>query len=170
MGNRISEAQTRRDIIDKRLKKAGWDVNEPTQVTTELDIWVGLPEGVTEAVHEHQGHQYVDYVLWGENGSPLAVVEAKKTSRDARIGQEQARQYAENIAKNSGREMPFVFYTNGNDIYFWDTEKYPPRKIHGFPTLKDLERFRYLREAEKPLSQELISREISGRPYQNVDD
>ena len=62
MGNKISEAQTRRDIIDKRLRKAGWDVNKPMQVTTELDIWVGLPECLTEAVHEHQGHQYVDYV------------------------------------------------------------------------------------------------------------
>lgn len=48
MGNKISEAQTRRDIIDKRLKKAGWDVSEPAQVTTELDIWVGLPEGISE--------------------------------------------------------------------------------------------------------------------------
>jgi type I site-specific restriction endonuclease len=105
MGNQINEAQTRREIIDKRLKKAGWDVSEPTQITTELDIWVGLPEGVTEAQHEHQGHQYVDYVLLGENGYPLAVVEAKKTSKDARVGQEQARQYAENIAKNSGKEI-----------------------------------------------------------------
>ncbi len=166
MDNKKSEAQTRQEIIDKRLEKAGWDVNDPAQVTAELDIWVGLPEGVTEPQHEHQGHQYADYVLLGEDGYPLAVVEAKKTSKDARIGQEQARQYAENIAKNAGREMPLVFFTNGNDIYFWDTEKYPYRKTHGFPTRKDMERMRYLRESEKPVSQELINRDISGRPYQ----
>ena len=96
----------------------------------------------------------------------MAIVEAKKTSRDARVGQEQARQYAENIQKNSGKDMPFVFYTNGHDIYFWDTEKYPPRKVYGFPTKKDLERMLFLRKNEKSLSQELINRDISGRPYQ----
>lgn len=161
-----TESQTRQQIIDERLKKAGWDVNDPSQVTAELDIWVGLPEGVEEPMHEFQGHQFADYVLLGPDGYPLAVVEAKKTAKDARVGQEQARQYAENISKNAKREMPFVFYTNGHDIYFWDTEKYPPRKVYGFPTRKDLERLRFLRQSEKPLSQELINREISGRPYQ----
>lgn len=161
-----SEAKTRQEIIDKRLQKAGWDVKNPAQVTSELDIWIGLPEGVKEPEHEHQGFQYADYALLGDSGYPLAIVEAKKTSKDARIGQEQARQYAENIQKNSGKDMPFVFYTNGHDIYFWDTEKYPPRKVYGFPTKKDLERMLFLRKNEKPLSQELIDRDISGRPYQ----
>ncbi len=94
------------------------------------------------------------------------LLRLKKTSKDARVGQEQARQYAENIQKNSGKDMPFVFYTNGHDIYFWDTEKYPPRKVYGFPTKNDLERLLFLRKNEKPLSQELIDRDISGRPYQ----
>ncbi len=161
-----TEAQTRQEIIDQRLEKAGWNVNDPSQVTAELDIWVGLPDGIKEPLHDLQGHQFADYVLLGPDGYPLAVVEAKKTSKDARIGQEQARQYAENISKNAKREMPFVFYTNGTDIYFWDTEKHPPRKVYGFPTRKDLERLRFLRQSEKPLSQELISRDISGRPYQ----
>ena len=163
---KINEAKTRQEIIDKRLLKAGWDVNDPSQVTSELNIWVGLPDGVKEPEHEHQGFQYADYALLGDNGYPLAIVEAKKTSKDARVGQEQARQYAENIQKNSGKDMPLVFYTNGHDIYFWDTEKYPPRKVYGFPTKKDLERMMFLRKNEKPLSQELIDREISGRPYQ----
>ena len=162
----MDEAKTRQEIIDLRLKKAGWDVKNPSQVTSELDIWVGLPEGVEEPENEYQGFQFADYVLLGEDGYPLAVVEAKKTSRDARIGQEQARQYAVNIQKNSGKEMPFVFYTNGNDIYFWDTEKFPPRKVYGFPTRKDLERLLFLRKNEKPISQELINRDISNRPYQ----
>ncbi|KKP37108.1 MAG: Type I restriction-modification system, restriction subunit R [Candidatus Peregrinibacteria bacterium GW2011_GWA2_33_10] len=167
MSNHHNEAQTRQQIIDKRLLKAGWDVKNLTQVTSELNIWVGLPEGIKEPENEYQGFQFADYALLGEDGYPLAVVEAKKTSKDARIGQEQAKQYAENIQKNNpGRDMPFVFYTNGNDIYFWDTEKYPPRKIHGFPTRKDLERMLFLRKNEKPLSQELINRDISGRPYQ----
>lgn len=161
-----SESKTRQQIIDDRLKKAGWNVKDPSQVTEELDIWVGLPEGVEEPMHEFQGHRFADYALLGEDGYPLAVVEAKKTSRDARVGQEQAKQYADDIMKKSGREMPFVFYTNGHDIYFWDTERFPPRKVHGFPTRKDLERMKFMRHAGKPLSQELINRDISGRPYQ----
>lgn len=161
-----TEAQTRQEIIDERLAKAGWDVKNPSQVTSELDIWIGLPEGVKEPEHEYQGFQFADYALLGDSGYPLAIVEAKKTSKDARVGQEQARQYAENIQKNSGKDMPFVFYTNGHDIYFWDTEKYPPRKVYGFPTKKDLERMSFLRKNEKPLSQELIQKEIAGRPYQ----
>jgi type I restriction enzyme R subunit len=164
--NKITETKTRQEIIDKRLLKAGWDVNNPSQVTSELNIWIGLPEGISEPQYEHQGFQYADYVLLGDDGYPLAVVEAKKTSKDARVGQEQARQYAENIQKNSGKDMPFVFYTNGNDIYFWDTEKYPPRKVYGFPTKKDLERMLFLQKNEKPLSQELINKDIAGRPYQ----
>ena len=162
----ITEAATRQQIIDKRLLKAGWDVDNPSQVTSELSIWIGLPEGVIEPQHEFQGFQFADYVLLGDDGYPLAVVEAKKTSRDARVGQEQARQYAENIQKNSNRDMPFVFYTNGYDIYFWDTKKYPPRKVYGFPTKNDLKRMLFLQNNEKPLSQELIDRDISGRPYQ----
>lgn len=163
---KITEAKTRQEIIDKRLLKAGWDVHNPSQVTSELNIWIGLPDGISEPQHEHQGFQYADYVLLGDDGYPLAVVEAKKTSKDARVGQEQARQYAENIQKNSGKDMPFVFYTNGNDIYFWATEKYPPRKVHGFPAKKDLERMLFLQNNEKPLSSELINKDIAGRPYQ----
>jgi len=162
-----NESKTRKEIIDLRLLKAGWNVSNPAQVTSELDIWVGVPEYMREApATPYLGHQYADYALLGEDGNPLAVVEAKKTSRDARVGQEQARQYAVNIKKDSNKDMPFVFYTNGNDIYFWDTEKFPPRKVHGFPTKKDLERMLFLRKNEKPLSQELIDRNISGRPYQ----
>lgn len=163
---KFTEAKTRQEIIDIRLQNSGWNVKDPSQVTSELDIWVGLPEHVREPQTQYQGFQFADYALLGDDGYPLAVVEAKKTSRDARIGQEQALQYAKNIQKNSGKDIPFVFYTNGHDIYFWDTEKYPPRKVYGFPTKKDLERLLFLRKNEKPLSQELIDRNIAGRPYQ----
>jgi len=162
----INEATTRQEIIDIRLQKSGWNVKDSTHVTSELDIWVGLPEYVREPQTPYQGYQFADYALLGDDGYPLAVVEAKKTSRDARIGQEQALQYAKNIQKNSGKDTPFVFYTNGNDIYFWDTEKYPPRKVYGFPSKKDLERMLFLRRNGKPLSQELINRDIADRPYQ----
>jgi type I restriction enzyme R subunit len=161
-----SEAQTRKEIIDKRLKLAGWDIGNPVHVTQELDIWVGLPQGVREPETSYQGHLFADYALLSKDGKPIAVVEAKKTSVDAEIGKEQARNYAEKIQKANGGPMPFVFYTNGYEIFFWDTDNYPPRKVFGFPTLADLERMRFLHDHNKILSSELINTDIAGRPYQ----
>ncbi len=161
-----NEAQTRKEIIDKRLKAAGWDILNPLQVTQELDIWVGLPQGVKEPQTPYQGHLFADYALISKEGNPLAVVEAKKTSVDAEIGKEQARNYAEKIQKTTSGPMPFVFYTNGYDVFFWDTERYPPRKVFGFPAIADLERMQFLRNNSKVLSSELINTNIAGRPYQ----
>ena len=128
-----TEAKTRIEIIDKQLGQSGWDVKEPTKVVHEFDILVDLPEGIKEPQTPYQGHQFSDYVLLAKNGKPLAVVEAKKSSKDAALGREQAKQYCYNIQKQRGGELPFCFYTNGHDIYFWDLENAPPRKVVGYP-------------------------------------
>ncbi len=161
-----SEAQTRQELIDKQLQAAGWDVRDPTQVIEELDIKVDLPDGIREAGAQYEGHQFSDYVLLGKDGKPLAVVEAKRSSKDAGLGREQAKQYCYNIQKAQGGELPFCFYTNGLETYFWDLENYPPRKIIGYPTRDDLERLGYIRRNRKPLSRELINVDIAGRDYQ----
>ncbi|MCA9816689.1 MAG: DEAD/DEAH box helicase family protein [Cyanobacteria bacterium HKST-UBA01] len=161
-----TEAQTRKEIIDKLLVSSGWDIDDPTRVAREFDISVDLPEGVSEPQTSYQGHQFSDYVLLGKDGKPLAVVEAKKTSKDAALGREQAKQYCYNIQKELGGELPFCFYTNGHEVYFWDLDNYPPRKVVGFPTRDDLERFQYIRRNRKPLTQELINTAIAGRDYQ----
>ena len=110
-----SEAQTRADLIDQQLALSGWNVKDPTQVVEEFDILTALPEDMSEPRTPYQGHQFSDYVLLGKDGMPLAVIEAKKTSRDAAIGREQAKQYCYNIQKHLGGELPFCFYTNGNE-------------------------------------------------------
>jgi type I restriction enzyme R subunit len=161
-----TEKQTRIERIDKLLQVAGWNVKDPTQVVEEFDIHVGLPPGVSEPRTPYEGHQFSDYVLLGKDGRPIAVVEAKKTSRDAALGREQSKQYCYNIQKARGGELPFCFYTNGLDTYFWDLENYPPQKVIGFPTRDDLERFLYIRRNRKPLTEELINTEIAGRDYQ----
>lgn len=161
-----TEAQTRKEFIDSQLAQSGWNVGDHTQVVEEFDILTALPEGVAEPRTRYEGHQFSDYVLLGKNGKPLAVVEAKKSSKDAAIGREQAKQYCYNIQKQLGGELPFCFYTNGLNTYFWDLEHYPPRKVVGFPTRDDLERFQYIRRNRKPLTQELINTDIVGRDYQ----
>ncbi|OYW39512.1 MAG: restriction endonuclease subunit R [Hydrogenophilales bacterium 12-61-10] len=161
-----SEAQTRSELVDQKLGLSGWNVKDPTQVIEEFDILTALPEGVAEPRTPYEGHQFSDYVLLGKDRKPLAVIEAKKTSRDAAIGREQAKQYCYNIQKQLGGDLPFCFYTNGHETHFWDLENAPPRKVIGFPTRDDLERFAYIRRNRKPLTQEFINTSIAGRDYQ----
>lgn len=159
-----NEKLTRKKIIDLRLKEAGWDVNDRTQIVEEFYISSSMvPE---PHVSYNKRYEFSDYVLLGQDGGPLAVVEAKKTSVDAEIGREQAKQYCYNIKETHQIELPFCFYTNGHDIYFWDLENYPPRKIQGFPTRQDLERLLYVRKYRKTLASELINTHIAGRDYQ----
>jgi type I restriction enzyme, R subunit len=158
-----NEKLTRKDIIDHRLKQAGWNVTDRTQVIEEFDIHLTVVE---EPATPYSEHQYSDYVLLGKDGKPLAVVEAKKTSVDAALGREQAKQYCYNIKQTQGVDLPFCFYTNGHDIYFWDLDNYPPKKVYGFPTRDDLERYAYIRKARKQLAGELIDTKIAGRNYQ----
>ncbi len=158
-----NEKLTRKEIIDNRLKQAGWNVTDRTQVIEEFDIHLTVVE---EPATPYSGHQYSDYVLLGKDGKPFAVVEAKKTSVDAALGREQAKQYCYNIKQTQGVDLPFCFYTNGHDIYFWDLDNYPPKKVYGFPTRDDLERYAYIRKARKSLVGDMINTKIAGRTYQ----
>ncbi len=162
----MMEKQTRQQIIDYRLKESGWDVTDRTQVIEEYNIEVLVSSELNEPDNKYQNLNFSDYVLLGKDGRPLAVIEAKKASLDPAIGREQAKQYCYAIQKQKGGVLPFCFYTNGLDIYFWDLENYPPRKVQGFPTRDDLERLRYIQKQRKSLTGELINTKISGREYQ----
>ena len=78
-----------------------------------------------------QGVGYADYVLWGDDGKPLAVVEAKKTTVDPEVGQQQAKLYADCLEAMHG-QRPVIFYTNGYKTHLWDDLAYPPRTVAGF--------------------------------------
>lgn len=160
-----TEKLTRKEIIDIRLKQSGWDVIDRTQVIEEFDIVID-PNLAKEASTPYAGHQFSDYVLLGKDGKPLAVVESKKTSIDAAIGREQAKQYCNHIHNIHGGQLPFCIYTNGHDIFFWDLENYPPKKVYGFPTRDDLDRYTYIRQKRKSPSGEFINTKTAGRDYQ----
>lgn len=148
----ISEKITRKELIDQHLVQAGWNICDKSLVVEEL--------------HVASTNEYIDYVLYAKDGKPLAVVEAKKSSKDAEVGREQAKQYCQNLQKELSIDLPFCFYTNGNDIYFWDIGNYPPRKIYSYPTREDLERLRHIQKYKKSLSHEFIDTKIAGRDYQ----
>lgn len=156
----MNEQRTRIELIDNHLKIAGWNVSDYTQVVEEYSVISKLSEPSLE-----YDATFSDYVLLGKDGKPLAVVEAKRTSKDAKLGREQAKQYCEGIQEETG-VLPFCFYTNGLDIYFWDLNNYPPKKTIGFPTRDDLERYDFIRKRRKPLATELINTAIAGRDYQ----
>lgn len=160
-----SESETRKEIIDLRLKEAGWNVADRTQVIEEF--FVSTISGETRAASSAAGEkQFSDYVLLGKNGKPLAVVEAKKSSTNAELGREQAKQYCQNVQVVNGEDLPFCFYTNGHEIFFWNLGEAPPQKVHGFPTRQDLERLLFIRKHKKPLAEELINTAIAGRDFQ----
>lgn len=124
---RFTEDNTRKWLIDRDLRMAGWDVPPGTASNDSVGQEVEVPHQPTAT-----GKGYCDYVLWDDNGKPLAVVEAKKTLVDARAGQEQAKLYADALEKVHG-QRPMIFYTNGHDIWVWDDAAgYPPRSVFGF--------------------------------------
>ncbi|MBI4125695.1 MAG: DEAD/DEAH box helicase family protein, partial [Deltaproteobacteria bacterium] len=162
-----TEAKTRQDLIDKKIEAAGWTIKDKSQVIEELDISLeqaGFPK-VAEPKTPYEGHRFVDYGLL-HNSKPIAVIEAKKTSRDAQLGQEQAFQYAQLLQKIHGGPIPFIFYTNGYDIYFWESDFYPPVRVYGFPSRDDLEWLAQRRASRNPLSVEMINTTIVERAYQ----
>jgi len=126
----------RKEIIDNRSKQAGWNVADRTQVIEEFDIIIIIiidSNLVRETKTPYAGHQFSDYVLLSKDGKPLAVVEAKKSSVDAADGRKHDKQYS-NHNKNIHRvEIPFRFFANGHDIYFWDLDNYPTKKVYAFP-------------------------------------
>lgn len=147
------EARTRSDIIDLLLREAGWDVDAPR--VREYPV-TGMPE---------DKNGFVDYVLWGTDGLPLAVVEAKRTSKDATVGQHQAKLYADCLETMHG-QRPIIFYTNGFDTWLWDDTNYPPRQIEGFYTRDELTLEIQRRITRKKLADVDINTDIVERPYQ----
>lgn len=149
----ISEFETRKQFIDLDLKIAGWD---STNIREEVEV-KGMPNT--------QEAGYVDYVLYGENGKPLAVVEAKRTSKDAKIGQQQAKLYADCLEKEYA-QRPIIYYTNGKEIYMWDDLSYPERKVSGFYTQDELQLLIKRRYSKENLEHIFIANNIANRPYQ----
>lgn len=162
-----TESHTRKEIIDLRLQDAGWNILDRTQVIEEFFVLQNSSSVLREdPVPYGSQREFSDYALLGKNGKPLAIVEAKRSSKDAEIGREQAKQYCLNIQIEQGGELPFCFYTNGHDIFFWNVGEAPPQRVHGFPTRQDLERLLHIRKHKKPLTSELINTAIAGRDYQ----
>lgn len=160
-----NEAETREFIIDQYLKEMGWNLDAAN--VKEFAV-TGMPI----SKQNPKGNGSVDYVLWGKDGKPLAVVEAKKTTRSAKEGKRQAELYADCLQNDLqfGGQRPLIYYTNGYDIYFWDDENYIPRAVQGFLNQDEMQRMIDRRTLAEDLKGIRLDTNIAGRgrPYQRL--
>ena len=156
----LSEFSTRKIYIDAMLLGMDWELEGPdSDVSQEYEV-----EGMA-GVPGQKG--YVDYVLWGRDGKPLAVVEAKKACKDPNTGRTQARLYADCLELRFG-QRPVMFTTNGFDTFFWDDKGGPQRKVSRIFSKTDLERIIERRTSRLPLESITISNAITDRYYQQA--
>lgn len=153
-----SEYETRTQLIDLLLREAGWNRFEEGH-DVEYPV-TGMPLSTNPS-----GKGYIDYVLWDDNGKPLAVVEAKNTLHDADKGKHQAVLYADCLEEKFG-QRPIIFYTNGFSTYLWEDTFYPARKVSGFYTKEELQTLFRRRSERKDLRDFQVNQQIAGRPYQ----
>jgi type I restriction enzyme R subunit len=157
----FNEQATRRRLIEQQLFAAGWNVGALGANTEQVKQEVKL-KGLATAT----GDGFADYVLYGDDGKPLAVIEAKRTVKDARQGGEQARRYADALEEETG-VRPVIFFTNGIDIFLWDdAQNYPYRKVYGFYSKDSLEYLVHQRFGKKSLAHVDPDLNIAGRMYQ----
>jgi len=153
-----NEAETRKLLIDVSLREAGWDLQGANDKEYKVQ-YMPKSTNVSET-------GYVDYVLWDEDGLPLALVEAKKTLESASKGENQAQLYADSLEKMHGRR-PIMYYSNGYEIYLWDDQFYKQsRPVHGFYTQAELQTAMFRRTHRKDIRLTPIDTEIAGRTYQ----
>ena len=149
-----NEGTTRRLIIDLALQRAGWPLDR--EHDREYQV-TGMPNA--------SGVGYADYVLWGDDGKPLAVVEAKKTTVDPAAGRQQAKLYADCLEAMHGRR-PIIFCTNGYETHLWDDRAYAPRVVAGFYKKDELASLLHRRTHREPLDVTRVKNAIAGRYYQ----
>ncbi|OGF58795.1 MAG: hypothetical protein A2Y62_09880 [Candidatus Fischerbacteria bacterium RBG_13_37_8] len=165
--NYLSESKTRKLIIDNLLREAHWDVSNHSHVIEEFNIGA-LSKGkhpVAQNQPDLNPSGFSDYLLLDRANNPLAIVEAKRTSRDPIAGKQQAEDYADEIMKYYEIE-PFIFLTNGYEIWYWNRPRYGLEMVHGFFRREDLERIQFQNKHRKGLHSISINPSIIDRDYQ----
>lgn len=156
-----TEAETRKYFIDLMLNEAGWEVLDlegaivPRKAGIEIEV---------EGMPNNEGKGYADYVLFGADGKPLAVVEAKRTSKDPAVGKHQAELYADCLERKYGVK-PVIYYSNGYRTFIIDRLGYPSREVFGFHTEEDLQVL-IQRQHRASITDLRIDDNITDREYQ----
>ena len=150
----LSEYKTRKIYIDFMLQDAGWI--EGKDWLNEVELY-GMPNKSEVG--------YADYVLFGDDGKPLAVLEAKRTCVDVAKGRQQAKLYADLLEQKYGRR-PIIFLSNGFDTRIWNDKYYPERRVASVYSKRDLEKLFNLHTMRTSLKNIMVDKAIAGRYYQ----
>lgn len=150
----ISEFETRKRYIDWDLGLAGWSIGD--DVVEEREV-----HGMPVEPGNNTGTGYIDYLLLGKDGRPLAILEAKRTSKSAQKGKQQARLYADCLQAEFGYR-PLIFLSNGFDTFFIDDESGPERQASGVFSRDDLQRIMNRRGSCQMLSSVPVNIDIAG--------
>jgi len=153
-----AEAETRKAFIDVLLREAGWVLDPARNFEVEVQSMPNGPGGA-------QGIGFVDYVLWGDDGRPLMLVEAKRTTTNPAVGQQQAKRYADCLQAQF-EQRPVIFYSNGYAHWLWDDLAYPPRPVQGFYKKDELQLLVQRRTSRKTLADATLNAAIIERYYQ----
>ncbi|MEO6563651.1 MAG: DEAD/DEAH box helicase family protein [Nitrosospira sp.] len=157
----FDEAATRQRLVDTLLISAHWKIGQGGASTDEVGQEVEIPQS-----HNSTGTGFADYVLWNDDGKPLAVIETKLTAKDADAGRTQAKLYADGLEQKFD-QRPVIFYTNGFDIYIWDdAQNQTPRRLFGFYSKESLQYLIFQRREKLALNSLAPKPEIAGRMYQ----
>ena len=160
--NDLSEAETRRLYIDLLLHEAGWNIAERKGETIARQACI---EEEVQGMPNESEVGYADYVLFNAGGIPLAVIEAKRTSKNAAEGRHQAELYADCLSARYACPRPVIYYTNGFETHIIDGIGYPARKVMGFHTIDELQRMISQRK-RNDITDLTISDKITNRNYQ----
>ncbi|MBF0259364.1 MAG: DEAD/DEAH box helicase family protein, partial [Desulfamplus sp.] len=182
----ISEFKTRKLYIDLALEMVGWKIGTncleeveisgmPNSLKSDIpnslksgmtnSLNSGMPNALNAEMPKSSGKGFADYVLYADNGKPLAVIEAKRTSVDPKKGKVQARLYADCLEAEHG-VRPLIFYTNGFETWFWDDTAYPERLVSGFFTKDELDWHDYRKNNKKSIISVDFNDAIANRVYQ----
>lgn len=157
----LSEAETRRIYIDEMLREAGWEISETNNTVVSGKACVEIE---VQGMPTPSGNGYADYVLFDTDGTPLAVIEAKKTIADPVVGKAQAQLYAQCLEAKFGQK-PVVYYTNGLETNIIDGLGYPARTIYGFHSRQDLQKM-IQKRGRQDIIDMMAKEEIVNRTYQ----
>lgn len=132
----MNEAETRAELIDPALRKAGWGKVEGSRVRREFPITKGRLEGYGG---RRGSTLSADYVLVYKNRN-MAVIEAKRDTLPYNEGVGQAKEYAQRL------NIRYTYSTNGKRIYEIDMQKGMEQDVNHFPTPDELWGMTFLEE------------------------
>ena len=150
------ENENKKLFLYASLREAGWPVVNRANIA--------LPGAAAVNCLLDSGDS-VDYILYGRDNKPLAIIEQTATTQNLVEGRTKGIDKANQLAAKYGYK-PVVYYTNGYYIYCIDQLGYPPRRVFNFHSIEELELLKLRRTLRQEITNPAIDDNITNRDYQ----